>query len=115
MGHQPLAVEAQKVNHWTTQIHFSNIGRGCILEDSVYSGLFYSRRVLERMPAGDFNFAWTTQLIQDSREQSVEGRRSYLMSAERGNKNICLSVLEVGPDAVDIHLSPAWASERTFE
>lgn len=86
-----------------------------ILEDTVYFGLIYSRRVLEIMPAGDFNFAWTTQLIQDAREQRVEGRRSYLMSAERGNKNICLSVLEVGPDAVDIHLSPAWASERTFE
>lgn len=82
------------------------------MEDTVYSGLIYSRRVLEIMPAGDSNFAWTTQLVQDAREQSAEGRRSYLMSAERCNKIICLSVLEVGADAVDIHLSPTWASER---
>ena len=64
--------------------YISVILEGATFWKTVYSGLIYSRRVLEIMPAGDFNFAWTTQLIQDSREQSVEGRRSYLIvSRER--------------------------------
>ena len=54
------------------------IGRGHILEDIVHSGLTYSRRVLEIMPAGDFDFARTTQICLRCQRARRWGQRILL-------------------------------------